>query len=57
MEKKIMEKINTIYQSFSEVYDIILHMEERIYHKIPKTLIAFIEKNRDLRIYHKYRLF
>ena len=33
-----------------EVYDIILHMEEELYSRIPKKIIKIIETNRDKRI-------
>ena len=35
-------------QAFSEVYDIVHHMEETLYNKIPKGFIKMIEQNRDL---------
>ena len=39
--------VNTINQSFSEVYDIILHLEKELYNKIPQKFIQAIEQNRD----------
>ena len=39
--------VNTINQSFSEVYDIILHLEKELYNKIPQKFIQMIEQNRD----------
>lgn len=41
---------NTINKSFSEVYEIILNMEDEEYNKIPENFIELIEDNRDLRI-------
>ena len=38
----------TTKQAFSEVYDIIEHMEEKIKEKIPKRFINFIKENMDL---------
>lgn len=38
---------NTIYQSFSEVYNIIMHMSPELYRKIPKNFIEMLEKTRD----------
>ena len=38
---------NITNQVFSEVYDIIYHMEEEIFNKIPKGFIKMIEQNRD----------
>lgn len=35
-------------KTFSEVYDIINHMEENMKNKIPTKFIKFIESNRDL---------
>lgn len=32
---------------FSEVYDIIYHMEKELYNKIPKKFIHFIKENKD----------
>lgn len=32
---------------FSEVYDIIFHMEKELYNKIPKQFIHFIKENKD----------
>jgi len=43
-----MEK--NINKSFSEVYEIILNMEDELYNKIPEKFIEMIEDNRDLRI-------
>ena len=43
-----MEK--TINKSFSEVYEIILNMEDELYNKIPEKFIEMIENNRDLRV-------
>ena len=40
---------NTLNQAFSEVYDIILNMEETLYNKIPKGFIKMIKDNRDVR--------
>jgi hypothetical protein len=42
--------INTINQSFCEVYDIISHMEEEMINKIPKGVIKMIKDTRDLRL-------
>lgn len=49
--------MNVTNQAFSEVYDIISHMEAELYNKIPKKFISMIEENRDLRILSKYRLY
>ncbi len=38
---------NTINQSFSEVYDIILHSEESIYNRIPINFMKMLEEARD----------
>ena len=45
-----MENFNTINQAFSEVYDIIMHMEKEIYSKVPNEFIKLLENNRDLRV-------
>ena len=45
-----MVEIDTINQSFCEVYDIINHMEKDLYDRIPKGFIEMIKNNRDLRI-------
>ena len=42
-----MVNINTTYQAFSEVYDIINHMEYNLYNKIPKQFIEMLERTRD----------
>ena len=39
-----MESIN---QAFSEVYDIINHLETKLYNKIPISFIEIIKENRD----------
>lgn len=41
---------NATNKSFSEVYEIILNMEDEIYNKIPEKFIEMIEDNRDLRL-------
>lgn len=41
---------NTINQAFSEVYDIINHMEKSLYNKIPQEFIKMLYNNRDLRL-------
>lgn len=38
---------NTINQAFAEVYDIIMHLENDLYKKIPKSFIELVEQNRD----------
>lgn len=38
---------DTISKSFSEVYDIINHLEENLLKKIPKSFIKIIEEQRD----------
>ena len=48
---------NTINQAFSEVYDVIMHMEEEMFNKIPKSFVKFVENGRDTRICIYYRLF
>lgn len=42
--------VNTINQSFSEVYDIVMHLEPELIKRIPNKLIDMIESNRDLRV-------
>ena len=42
---------NTINQSFREVYDIIEHMEKKIYNKIPIQFIEMLKKNMDTNYY------
>ena len=42
--------VNTMNQSFSEVYDIIMHFETSLFNKIPQYFIDLIDENRDLRI-------
>lgn len=44
-------EVNTINQAFSEVYNIIMHMEKEMYSKIPSGFIKMLEDNRDLRIW------
>ena len=39
---------NTINQAFTEVYDVINHMEIEMQEKIPKKFINLIKENRDL---------
>lgn len=41
--------VNTINQSFSEVYDIIMHLEKDLFNKIPKGFLKMIKQNRDLK--------
>ena len=41
-------KINTINNVFTEVYDIICHMDEKSRSKIPKRFIKIIKENRNL---------
>jgi len=48
---------NTLNEAFSEVYDIIINMEESLYNKIPKGFIKMIKDNRNMRIQSKYRLY
>ena len=42
------DKINTINQAFTEVYDVINHMEIEMQEKIPQKFINLIKENRDL---------
>ena len=42
--------INTINQSFSEVYDILMHLEQGLIERIPKSFLNMIYTNRDTRI-------
>jgi len=42
--------VNTINQAFTEVYDIIIHMNKDLYNKIPKGFLEMIETSRDLRL-------
>lgn len=37
----------TINQSFSEVYDIIMHMQAELYKKIPKSFVEMLKQNKD----------
>ena len=37
-----------VNESFSEVLDILNHMETKLYNKIPKSFINLIEQNKDL---------
>ena len=39
--------VSTTRQSFSEVYDIIYHMDEKMYKKIPNNFIELVKQNRD----------
>lgn len=39
--------MNKTSQAFSEVYDILNHLEEELYNKIPTKFIAFLEDNMD----------
>ena len=39
--------VNTMNQSFSEVYDILMHLETELFRKIPQKFIDMIEENRD----------
>lgn len=50
-EKKIMKDknmSNSINQAFTEVYDIIIHMEDELIQKIPQDFLNIIKSNRDL---------
>lgn len=50
-EKKIMKDknmSNSINQAFTEVYDIIIHMEDELIKKIPQDFLNIIKSNRDL---------
>lgn len=38
---------NTINQSFSEVYDIVMHLEKKLYNKIPNSFIQMLKENKD----------
>ena len=39
--------VNTMNQSFSEVYDILMHLETKLFRKIPQKFIDMIKENRD----------
>ena len=39
--------MNKTDQAFSEVYDILNHLEEELYNKIPTKFIGFLEDNMD----------
>ena len=39
--------MNKTNQAFSEVYDILNHLEEELYNKIPTKFITFLEDNMD----------
>ena len=39
--------MNKTSQAFSEVYDILNHLEEELYNKIPTKFITFLEDNMD----------
>lgn len=41
---------NITKQAFSEVNDIIEHLEDDLYNKIPNSFIKMIKKNMDMRI-------
>lgn len=45
-----MIEVNTTNQSFTETYDIIMHMEKNLYNKIPMGFIQMIKNNMDLRL-------
>lgn len=49
MEKKD-KMTNVTNQAFSEVYDIINHMEKSLYSKIPQGFKKMLYNNRDLRL-------
>ena len=49
MEKKD-KMVDTTKQAFSETYDIISHMEENLYNKIPRKFVEMLKNNRDLRV-------
>lgn len=36
-----------INQSFSEVYDIVMHLEKRLYNKIPNSFLLMLKDNKD----------
>lgn len=40
--------VNTINQSFTEVYDIIMHFEKDMYSKIPHKFLNLVKQNRDM---------
>ena len=40
--------VNTINQSFTEVYDIIMHFEKDMYSKIPPKFLNLVKQNRDM---------
>jgi len=46
-ERDTDDNRNNINQAFSEVYDIVNHIEKDLYNKIPKKFIAMLEKNKD----------
>lgn len=46
MEDSIIK--NNSRQAFSEVYDIINHLEQNLYKKIPTKFVKLIKENRDL---------
>ena len=46
-ERDTDDNRNNINQAFSEVYDIVNHIEKDLYNKIPKNFIAMLEKNKD----------
>lgn len=45
---------DTLTQAFSEVYDILNHLPDELYDKIPKKFIDLIEENMDIRLPCKY---
>ena len=47
MMKDKINNLDITYKSFSEVYDIINHLEIELYNKIPIKFIKSIEQNRD----------
>ena len=42
--------VKTMNQAFSEVYDIVMHLEPELIKKIPKKFIDMINQNRDFRV-------
>lgn len=47
-KQKENDKMEEINKAFSEVYDIINHLNKDLYKKVPSKFIQIIEKNRDL---------
>lgn len=52
-QTEIKQKKENINRAFSEVYDIINHLDEKLYNKIPQQFIEMIKENKD-NTYHPH---